>query len=127
MPKTNIRATFTGIPTEPDVKYLDMFGQVFTIGKAVQVPYPSHAASKLTNHPFFTVRGADVEDAMLKDDKTNVAELQRLMVIAKAVDAEQQSPTFQTEVTNAGDTSATGPANPPKAGGAGGAGSAKPS
>jgi type IV secretory pathway VirB10-like protein len=51
-----MKVTFKGIPGEPDVKTLHMYGQNFERGKAVEVTDP-RAQRKLAAHPHFEADG----------------------------------------------------------------------
>jgi type IV secretory pathway VirB10-like protein len=62
-----MKVTFKGIPGEPGVKSLHMYGQNFPLGEAVEVTDP-HAQRKLAAHPHFEADGEvpAVDDANLR-------------------------------------------------------------
>lgn len=60
-----MKATFKGIPNEPDVESVYMYGQTFRKGEAVEVTDPT-ARRKLANHAHFD---AEVSDEDRKIDE----------------------------------------------------------
>jgi hypothetical protein len=89
-----MKVTFKGIPGEPGVKSLHMYGQNFPLGEAVEVTNPQ-AQRKLANHPHFDADGEapPVDDANLRTYVNTVMDAGLTTLQSAAAQTAQQTAT----------------------------------